>query len=164
MAWSFTALFQGAHPEVDWKGKPLPANLKRLARKPITPEGHCFWVFNFLGDLEYYANHLGFPHWQSKKFCWLCDCEKGNPVKNPFDFTSEPGWGMKSLEGLKGSPCTNHTLFKIPGGLPEYRVCFDVLHTLDLGVTARLAGSILHAWVYPPGSKKDVGPGNTAKI
>ena len=71
---------------------------------------------------------------------------------------------MKSLEGLKESPCTNHTLFKIPGGLPEYRVCFDVLHTLDLGVTARLAGSILHAWVYPPGSKKDVGPGNTAKI
>lgn len=71
---------------------------------------------------------------------------------------------MKSLEGLKESPCTNHTLFKIPGGLPEYRVCFDVLHTLDLGVTARLAGSILHAWAYPPGSKKEVGPGNTAKI
>ena len=164
MAWSFTALFQGFHPDVDWKGRPLPTNLKRLARKPITPEGHSFWVFNFLGDLEYYANHLGFPHWQSKKFCCLCDCEKGNHLKNPFDFTSEPGWEMKSLEGLKESPCTNHTLFKIPGGLPEYRVCFDVLHTLDLGVTARLAGSILHAWAYPPGSKKEVGPGNTAKI
>ena len=92
MAWNFTALFQGTHPEVDWKGRALPANLKRLARKPITPEGHSFWVFNFLGDLKYYANHLGLPHWQSKKFCWLCDCEKGNPLKNPFDFTSEPGY------------------------------------------------------------------------
>jgi hypothetical protein len=30
---------------------------------------------------------------------------------------------MKTLQGLKESPCTNHTLFNIPGGLPEYRVC-----------------------------------------
>ena len=82
----------------------------------------------------------------------------------PYDFTDSPGWQLKSFQGLKESPCTNHTLFTIPGGLPEYRVCLDVLHTLDLGVTARLAGSILHAWTFPPGSKKKDGPGNAAKI
>jgi hypothetical protein len=47
MAWSFAALFQGLHPETDWKGRTLPAKLAKLARKPITPQKHCFWVFNF---------------------------------------------------------------------------------------------------------------------
>ena len=82
----------------------------------------------------------------------------------PYDFTDSPGWQLKSFQGLKESPCTNHTLFTIPGGLPEYRACLDVLHTLDLGVTVRLAGSILHAWTLPPGSKKKDVPGNAAKI
>ena len=50
MAWSFAALFQNFHPERDWKGRPLPAKLVRLARKPITPEKSVnfgfsiFWV------------------------------------------------------------------------------------------------------------------------
>ena len=164
MAWSFAALFQGLHPETDWKGRALPAKLARLARKPITPQKHCFWAFNFLGDLEYYANHLKFPHWNRNDFCWLCDCDKRNPAKNPYDVTSEPGWQMKTLQGLKESPCTNHTLFNIPGGLPEYRVSLDVLHTLDLGVSARLAGSILHAWTFPPESRKEDGARNAAKV
>ena len=164
MAWSFTALFHGLHPEADWQGNPLPPHLARLAKKPLTKQGYSFWIFNFLGDLEYYANHLNFPHWSSHKFCWLCDCNKTDPNKNPYDFTDNPGWQLTSFEGLKESPCTNHCLFSIPGGLPEYRVCLDVLHTLDLGVTARLAGSILHSWAFPPGSKKKEGTGNTAGI
>ena len=164
IAWSFTALFHGLHPAVKWKGSALPPALQRLAGKPITPQKLCFWVWNFLGDLEYYANHLGFPHWSSHKFCWLCDCNKKDPSKNPYDFTTEPGWALKSFEGLKESPCTKHTLFTIPGGLPEYRVCLDVLHTLDLGVTARMAGSVLHAWAFPPGAKKQDGSKNTAEI
>ena len=47
IAWSFAALFQGFHPEADWKGRALPAKLARLARKPITTAQHCFWEFNF---------------------------------------------------------------------------------------------------------------------
>jgi hypothetical protein len=39
-----------------------------------------------------------------------------------------------------------------------------VLHTLDLGVSARLAGSILHAWTFPPESRKEDGAGNAAKV
>ena len=117
-----------------------------------------------MGDLEYYANHLRSPHWSSHKFCWLCDCSKKDPTKNPYDFATEPGWALKSFEGLKESPCTKHTLFTIPGGLPEYRVCLDVLHTLDLGVTARMAGSVLHAWAFPPGAKKQDRSKNTAEV
>ena len=159
MAWSFTALFTGFHPEADWQGNPLPPHLARLARKPITKQGYSFWIFNFLGDLEYYSNHLGFPHWSSHKFCWLCDCNQTNANKNLYDFTDNPGWQLKSFEGLKESPCTSHPLFTIPGGLPEYRVCLDVLHTLDLGVTARL---YLACLVFS--TLKKEGAGNTAKL
>ena len=68
ITWSFQALWTGMHPEKDWKGEALPPKLERLARKPLTPQGYKFWVFNFLGDLEYYSNHLGFPHWSSPNF------------------------------------------------------------------------------------------------
>lgn len=34
-------------------------------------------------------------------------------------------------------------------------MCLDVLHTLDLGVAARLAGSVLHVWIFPDNCKKD---------
>lgn len=162
IAWSFGCLWSGFHPDKDWKGEDLPKSLQRLARKPITPEGHQFWVFNFLGDLEYYSNHLGFPHWQRHEFCWLCNCHKQSLHKNPYDFRAQPGWALKSYQGLKESPCTQHTLFTIPGGLPEYRVSLDVLHTIDLGVAARLAGSILHCWAFPNNAKRD-GSMNCAK-
>ena len=152
------------HPHVDWQGKPLPAKLQRLARKPITPQEFKFWIFNFLGDLEYFANHLGFPHWNKNNFCWLCDADKKDPKKNPYDFTPDPCWKKKTMQCLKESPCTTHPLFSIPGGLPEYRISLDVLRTLDLGVTARLAGSILHAWAWPAGEKRANGACNTAKI
>ena len=164
ITWSFQALWTGMHPEKDWKGEALPPKLERLARKPLTPQGYKFWVFNFLGDLEYYSNHLGFPHWSSHKFCWLCDCDKKLLGKNPFDFTKHPQWKLKPLQGLKQSPCTQHPLLKIPGGLPEYRVSLDVLHTIDLGVASRIAGSILHAWAFPPGCRKQDGPGNVTKV
>ena len=80
------------------------------------------------------SNHLRFPHWSSHKFCWLCDCHKTEMVKNLYDFTANPQWKLKSLRGLKESPSTDRPLFKIPGGLPEYRVCLDALRTVDLGV------------------------------
>ena len=80
------------------------------------------------------------------------------------DFTFSPGWKLKSLQGLKESPSSNHPLFQIPGGVPAYRISLDVLHTLDLGVTARVCGSVLHCWAYPAGCHKEDGPGNVAKI
>lgn len=164
IAWSFRCLWEGVRPEKNWKGENLPKNLQRLAKKPITPAGYKFWVFNFLGDLDYYCNHLGFPHWQRLEFCWLCDCHKKKGNKYPYNFTTTPGWTLKTFQGLKESPCTEHTLFTIPGGLPEYRVALDVLHTIDLGVAARLAGSILHCWSYPSGARREEGPGNCAQV
>ena len=163
MVWSFKALFEGRHPERNWKGEALPPKLQRLARKPLTSEEHQFFVFNFLGDLDYYCNVLGFRHWNCHDFCMLCDCSRKDKDKNPWDFRSNPGWTLKSKQGLKESPSSNHTLFQIPGGLPEYRISLDVLHTVDLGVAARILGSILHCWAYPNGQKEE-GPSNIAKI
>jgi hypothetical protein len=82
----------------------------------------------------------------------------------PYDFTDSPGWQLKSFQGLKESPCTNHTLFTIPGGLPEYRACLDVLHTLDLGEQLGWQDLSCMLGPSPPGSKKKDGPGNAAQI
>ena len=163
ITWSFTCLWQGKHPHTNWKGEALPSKLQRLAGKPIA-DGYRFWVFNYLGDLDYYSNTLGFPHWGRHDFCWLCDCHRQDDSKSPWDFTEKPGWKLKPYKDLKESPCTSHPLFKIPGGLPEYRICLDALHTLDLGLSARLAGSILHCWAFPPGATKSAGACNIAKI
>ena len=54
--------------------------------------------------------------------------------KSPYDFRDKPAWKLHDHGGLQKSPPTSHTLLtQIPGGSMAYRVCIDVLHTLDRG-------------------------------
>lgn len=95
------------------------------------------------------------PHWSKNNFCWLCDSNRKEKNKSPFDFRDKPAWKLHDHGGLQKSPPTSHTLLtQIPGGSMAYRVCIDVLHTLDLGVSSRLCGSVLHSWCYPEACNK----------
>ena len=169
LAWSFQSLWTGKHPDKDWKGRELPKDLQGLATKPITRQGYRFYVWQYLGDLEYFANVLKFPHWQSDAFCWLCSCNKKIKGKSPWDWRDEPGWTLasgleQSHEGLEQSPSTHILVNAIPGGLARFRPCIDVLHTIDLGLACRIAGSVLHAWCFPPGSRAADGDKHLQKI
>eukprot|EP00959_Pyramimonas_sp_CCMP1952_P279443 5842343-Pyramimonas_sp.AAC.1 len=54
-----------------------------------------------MGDLEFYANHLGAPSSNSVKMCWACD---GNRSDNPWnDFNKDP-WALKLTICLTPSP------------------------------------------------------------
>ena len=63
--------------------------------------------------------------------------------------------------GLKESPPSSHPLLtKIPGCVFGYRPCIDILHTLDLGVSQRLCGSVLHTWCYQEACDKAMAAKN----
>ena len=149
LAWSFQSMWKGIHPTEDWKGRPLKGTLALLAGKPLTEQGFRFYVWNYLGDFEYYANTLKLPHRNRKAFCWLCDANRTCKHKSPWDFRDQPSWHLHDSRGLKESHPSSHPLLtKIPGCVVGYRPCIDILHTLDLGVSQRLCGSVLHTWCY----------------
>ena len=58
LAWSFQSLWEGYHPQIDWKGRALKGLMAQQAGKPLTKEGWRFYIWNYLGDLGYYANTL----------------------------------------------------------------------------------------------------------
>jgi hypothetical protein len=134
---------KGIHPTEDWKGRPLKGTLARLAGKPSTEQGFRFYVWNYLGDLEKYASTLKLPHWNRKDFCWLCDANR------------------TCKQRLERKPPSSHPLLtKIPGCVVGWRPCIDILHTLDLGVSQRLCGSVLHTWCYQEACDKAMAAKN----
>ena len=165
LAWSFQSLWKGIHPTEDWKGSPLKGNLAHLAGKPLTKEDLRFYVWNYLGDLEYYANTLKLPHWNRKDFCWLCDARRDCKHKSHWDFRNHPSWQMLDARGLKESPPSSHPwLTEIPACVVGYRPCIDILHTLDLGVSQRLCGSVLHTWCYQGACDKAMAQKNMRQV
>ena len=111
--------------------------------------------------MEYYANTLKLPHWNRKAFCWLCDANRTCKHKSPWDFRGQPSWHLHYSRGLKESHPSSHPLLtKIPGCVVGYRPCIDILHTLDLGVSQRLCGSVLHTWCYQEACDKAMAAKN----
>ena len=90
---------------------------------------------------------------------------KENQQKKPYDFIAAPWVASENFPRLERKPL--HKPYPVQNSWWLARIqgeAFDVLHTLGLGVSARLAGSILHAWAFPPGSKKEDGAGSAAKV
>lgn len=138
MAWSFKALWLGTHPTKDWKGQPVTGDMADLAGRPLTKDKLRFYVWTYLGDLEYFANTLKMPHWQRHSFCWLCDSNKQTAGKSPYDFRDKPGWKFIGPTQLKTA----------------YRPSIDLLHTLGLGVSVRICGSVLYCWCFEENATK----------
>lgn len=147
--WSLAACLEGRHPSVNHKGEPFLANTveAKLAGQPLTRENHRFVVWNILGDMEYLANTLHLPHWQTDQFCFLCNACRTDDSRNWKDFRIAPGWQVKDpTECLE--PISMHPLFSLPG-VSEFNVVLDVLHVLDHnGVAGHLLGSIIHMMVF----------------
>ena len=147
--WSFMALWSGFHPVLDWDNKPFQAGtlMDRVKGQALVSGGFRFFVFNILGDLEFYANVLRMPHWQSHALCWRCDAHRVTPGKD---------WKML-WGGAKGWVCRDpatyafpspHTIFLLPG-VTSWCICLDMLHCMDNhGICSNLAGSSLHYMVY----------------
>ena len=80
-------------------------------------------------------------------------------------FRDEPAWKLHDARGLKESPPSSHTLLtQIPGCSMAYRVSIDILHTLDLGVSSRVCGSVLHSWCYKAACNKAQAANNMREV
>ena len=84
---------------------------------------------------------------------------------SPWDFRDEPAWKLHDARGLKESPPSSHTLLtQIPGCSMAYRVSIDILHTLDLGVSSRVCGSVLRSWCYKEACNKAQAANNMREV
>ena len=160
ITWSLQALWEGAHPVMDWEGKPFKDGslLAELAGKSIFQGGFRCLVWSLLGDLDYFANDLGFPHWSRHEFCWMCNCSKVDMTRYWMDFRDDPNWVIKTADELRDNPPTDNLLvLGIPGVMAGFLPALDILHTIDQGVAVRLAGGVLHCWCYDGPSSEAAG-------
>ena len=150
MTWSLKAMWEGVFPEVDHAGKRVTGKWSKFCGNTIMPERKVrFILWTYLGDLEYLANHLKYPHWNKDSFCSWCNSSKTFGDRFVYDFSERPGWSMHSLEYQLAHPASNHPLVtQVPGCAAAFRIQYDGLHTIELGLVARLAGSTLHALCY----------------
>ena len=150
MIWSLNALWEGEFPKVDQYGHKVSGKWSNMCGETIIPNKKVrFIVWSYLGDLEYFANCLKYPHWSSPSFCPWCNASRNFEDKFVYDFSENHGWQMYSLEHQWEHPASKHPLVnQVPGSCPAFRIIFDGLHTIELGLVARLAGSTLHALCY----------------
>ena len=69
----------------DWNDDPLDEGRAALAGQYLCSPREPFkaFIYAVLGDLEFFASHLGMPYPGDDHFCWLCTCDKlGNPFNN----------------------------------------------------------------------------------
>jgi hypothetical protein len=165
LAWSFTALLYGKHPQLDPFGKPLEKGSPfYLARgQPLTCTGLRGVIWSIQGDHEFFANVLGLPHWRNAMPCWECDCTADDtnlgksfkiirPSLQRFTFVDQ----QQALE----KAVSRHAIFSIPG-VSTRIVRGDGLHIMfTKGLYAHLLGSVLHylCWKEGPGTTQTVQP------
>ena len=168
IAWSFSALVKGQHPEVDPYGAPLVKGLAALAGTPLTPGDHRAALWSIQGDQEHFANVLKLGHW-SQKFPWyLCDgqrpvhkgkaCPEGKSIKLLRE--DDQNYEFVTPQAALLEKRSSHPLFTIPG--VSSALCRgDSLHILySRGVASHLAGSLLFYMCFfdGPGTRQKVSP------
>ena len=68
LAWSFTALYDGACPKKDKAGKPMELQKGKRFRKG--------WLWAITGDLEWYASEFSWPYSASNYICPYCAADQ----------------------------------------------------------------------------------------
>ena len=137
LAWSFTSLYAGKTPKKDQYGEPLEGARGKPLRRGV------LWAIT--GDLEWFASEFNFPWSSSNLLCAYCRADqKKEGSEKPFtDCRPTALWrgSILSPKLLQEKFC-GHALFKIPA-CSVLSIKLDVLHVLDLGVSAYLHGSVI---------------------
>ena len=155
--WSMRALARGKFPKLDARGRPFPEGSLAYERGrlglPICGQFFFAWG-QVAADLDYLANYLNLPHFNSNSPCWLCNCDR---VHRPFtDFRRHAAWRdtVRTLADIADLPLHHlHPLFQSPQtvGLTWMHCLLDVMHICDLGVTQHVLGNSLWLLVWRAG-------------
>ena len=168
LAWSFAALAEGRFPAADHEGREFgpdyyPARAAK-AGQPLTSDGHRGCWAEMRGDWKFLHESLHTrAFYGSNECCHLCAAVKSGPERLLYSnfardsslratcVTSE-SW----LEAAAADPGPVSPLLKIPG-FCIWRVRFDIMHTLDLGILTHALPSALTELT----AAADVFPANT---
>ena len=150
LKWSFEALGKGLHPSKDPLGNPLEKGsiFYELQGKPLHAKGFRAYVWNIMGDHEFFSNVLGLPHWAGHFPCWECDSENWegcNPDKHFKQICLEKQkFEVTSHQDQMADPWSDHPIFQLPH-LSCKNARGDPMHILFCkGLYQQLIGGILH--------------------
>ena len=143
ISWSLQALFDNVWPATDPWGRSLASDpmLGSKIGKPVLPNGFFAVLYGYMGDMDEFQKSLGTRHQASDMPCHLCGCNRTDVPWN--DFSSAAKWRSSGAGCQKD---LSHPIFKAPG-VSIHSLCLDVLHVLDLGVTAHVIGNVFLAYV-----------------
>jgi hypothetical protein len=146
LSWQIRILDSGSYPYADWEGRPYtPEMLEYNLRGQPFAGGYYFPIMEVKGDWEFLCNQLSLEHWNSAQPCPLCRCDRGL-ARGVFNFTAEAEWkGTLYKSSAEWSACheDRHPIFRLPN-VNIFSVIVDVLHCVDLGVTAHVVGNALY--------------------
>lgn len=98
-------------------------------------------MYCITGDLEWYSSEFHFPYAMENHPCPWCKCDMHDEIP-VFDFRSSAKWRetIRSAEEMNAK--YKHPLFAVPG-LNSQCIFLDPMHTIDLGVSMHVVGSVL---------------------
>ena len=154
LAWSLAALAEGTFPTADEEGREFgpdyhPARAA-AAGQPLTSDGHRGCWAEMRGDWKFLHESLGTrQYYQANACCHLCAAVKSGPDRRLYSnfarncelrraCVTSDDW----LEAAAADPDPVSPLLRIPG-FNIWRVRFDIMHTLDLGVLTHVLPSAL---------------------
>lgn len=143
--WSFEAAYFNKFPETDHMGKAWPQYSWRskMAGQPLNSDGHSALLFAIQGDAEYLQNEYGLTLASHESMCFHCGA---NRTDCPFnDFRPGALW-RGTMVSHAGTCPTEHMVSGIPGVTGD-TFKFDILHTLEEGLTAHCLANCAFDWV-----------------
>ena len=154
LTWSLTALAAGIFPAEDETGQAFgpdyyPARAAK-AGKPLTSEGHRGCWAEMRGDWKFLHESLHTrAYYGANECCHFCAAAKSGPerlwytnfrIGSDLRATRVTSKGWRTAAEADPGPVS--PLLKIPG-FCIWRVHFDIMHTLDLGVLTHVLPSAL---------------------
>ena len=139
-AWSVNHLLTGITPHQNWDDIDIAGGGQYIAG------GFRGSLIQLRGDWEFLANTLGFENWAAGlNMCWLCSASNTVAHLAWQDFGRRAAWrrtrhSHDEYMHKRGEHAP--LLLRLVIGLSLGCVAIDILHTLDLGVTAHVIGNI----------------------
>ena len=143
--WSFEAAYFNKFPEADHMGKAWPQHSWRskMAGQPLNSDGHSALLFAIQGDAEYLQNEYGLTLASHESMCFHCGANRSDCPFNDF----RPGALWRATMVSHAGTCPTEHMVSGISGVTGDTFKFDILHTLEEGLTAHCLANCAFDWV-----------------
>ena len=144
-SWSFNALRAGKRPALDVSGRAC------VESPGLSLAGGFSGAMVLMrGDWQWYSEIMELPkHNEVKNMCYLCKAGVTDPTLRYTDARKTAGWRAtkRTTTSFKAECVASGkkipVLLDLIPGLQLEHIMVDILHTVDLGVTAHVLGNIM---------------------